>query len=439
MSEYSEQKLALFHIQLQPHPRARDQVVATTDFTEGSVIFKQHALATALLPAEKGRRCDACSRLAFDRALRRCSGCAEYYYCDEHCQRYHWQKNHKRICKLYSSFSASLGSLPEHSRMDAILLSHLLAQITPDDLTTDSSPVQTLLSLLPSPQEENPAPPVCNVPQFVPSILVQTLFVRFQNNNFAMHSHLSTFGHGIFPLASRLFNHSCVPNAAARYILRPREPVKMEVVALRPILAGEEICIPYVDPALLETRQQIFKLSYGFECRCSSCQFLSRISKNQLPSEASPDTSELEAGLRELSGVDEGSITRLRTSIVQDTIPSHLHPAFKEAFISSLSKKFTDAAHDGPYDVAQKAGAALLALYLMIYPDNYPQVGMHLLELAKVVWNDIVKNGEDRVKRRTARNYATAARGVLAVFGEEGDEGGPLSELAMLEDLLWNS
>ena len=158
-------------------------------------------------------------------------------------QRNHWQKNHKRICKLYSSFSASLGSLPEHSRMDAILLSHLLAQMTPDDLTTDSSPVQTLLSLLPSPQEENPAPPVCHVPQFVPSILVQTLFVRFQSNNFALHSHLSTFGHGIFPLASRLFNHSCVPNAAARYILRPREPVKMEVMALRPILAGEEVSL----------------------------------------------------------------------------------------------------------------------------------------------------------------------------------------------------
>ena len=64
---------------------------------------------------------------------------------------------------------------------------------------------------------------------------------------------------------------------------------------------------------------------------------------------------------------------------------------------------------------------------------------MHLLELAKVVWNDIVKNGEDRVKRRTARYYATAARGVLSVFGEEGDEGGPLNELALLEDLLWNS
>ena len=64
---------------------------------------------------------------------------------------------------------------------------------------------------------------------------------------------------------------------------------------------------------------------------------------------------------------------------------------------------------------------------------------MHLLELAKVVWNDIVKNGEDRVKRRTARNYATAARVVLSVFWEEGAEGGPLIELALLEYLLWNS
>ena len=60
--------------------------------------------------------------------------------------------------------------------------------------------------------------------------------------------------------------------------------------------------------------------------------------------------------------------------------------------------------------------------------------GMHLLELAKVVWNDIVKNGEDRVKRRTARNYATAARGVLSVFGEEGDEGGPPLALRPQQD-----
>ncbi|KAL1748227.1 hypothetical protein HDZ31DRAFT_29990 [Schizophyllum fasciatum] len=440
MSEYSPSSLERFHIQLKPHPRARDQVVAATDFVEGSVVFEQTALATAILTSEKGKRCDACCRLPLDKPLRRCSGCAEYFYCDEHCQRYHWHKNHKRICNSFASYSTtSIGSLHEHSRMDAILLSHLLAQITPEDLTTDSSPVQTLLSLLPSPQQDQPAPPSCNRPSFVPSILVQSLFVRFQNNNFAMHSHMSTFGHGIFPLASRLFNHSCVPNAAARYILRPLEPVKMEIVALRPIAIGEEICIPYVDPALLETRQQIFKLSYGFECRCPSCQFLGRASKNQLPESADSNSTDLEAGLREFSGVDDGSITRLRTSILQETVPPHLYGALKETFISSLSKKFTDAAHDGPYRIAHSAGAALLALYLIIYPDNYPQIGMHLLELAKVVWNDIIQNGEDRVKRRIARNYATASRGVLSVFGEEGDAGGPLSELALLEDLLWNS
>lgn len=323
--------------------------------------------------------------------------------------------------------------------MDGILLSHLLAQITPDDLIEDSSPVQTLLSLLPGPQEENPAPHICYTPPFVPTGLVQSLFIRFQNNNFAMHSHLSTFGHGVFPLASRLFNHSCVPNAAARYILKAREPVKMEVVALRPISGGEEICITYLDPALLQTRQQICKLSYGFECRCSSCHFLNRISKSRLPDDADADFAELDAALRDLSGVEDGSITRLRTSIFQDSIPLHLYGAFKESYISALSKRFTDAAHDGPYDVARQAGAALLAFYLMVYPDNYPQIGMHLLELAKVVWNDIVRNGDDRDKLRMARNYATASRGVLSIFGAEGDEGGPLGELTLLEDLLWNS
>jgi SET and MYND domain-containing protein len=38
-----------------------------------------------------------------------------------------------------------------------------------------------------------------------------------------------------------LFNHSCVPNAAARYILTPSKSVHLEVVALRNIAEGEEV------------------------------------------------------------------------------------------------------------------------------------------------------------------------------------------------------
>jgi SET and MYND domain-containing protein len=71
--------------------------------------------------------------------------------------------------------------------------------------------------------------------------LTQDIYSRFHNNNFTIHSHMSTVAHGVFPLASRYFNHSCVPNAAPKYILTPAQPVTMEVVALRDIELGEEV------------------------------------------------------------------------------------------------------------------------------------------------------------------------------------------------------
>jgi hypothetical protein len=73
--------------------------------------------------------------------------------------------------------------------------------------------------------------------------VLDELYSRFGNNNFVIHSHLVSIAHGIFPLASRLFNHSCVPNAVAKYIFTESEPVRMDVVALRHIKEGEEVGI----------------------------------------------------------------------------------------------------------------------------------------------------------------------------------------------------
>jgi hypothetical protein len=67
------------------------------------------------------------------------------------------------------------------------------------------------------------------------------MYSRFGNNNFAIHSHLTSIGHGMFPVASRLFNHSCVPNVAAKYIFHEAQTVVMEIIALRDILPNEEV------------------------------------------------------------------------------------------------------------------------------------------------------------------------------------------------------
>lgn len=230
---------SLSPVQLEHHPVARSQAVATENLLPGSLILSIPSLSYVLLPAEKGRRCDACHRLS-KAQLRKCTGCASYFYCDSECQAMQWKLHHKHICKRLNRFTSSpdYQSLPVHEKLDALLLSHLVSQINGIS-SGQSSDLSTFLSLIPGPSEMS-VPPICFTPSSISNDMLSKLYARFGNNNFAIHSHLNTLGHGIFPLASRYFNHSCVPNAAARYIFRPAQPVRMEVIALREISQGEE-------------------------------------------------------------------------------------------------------------------------------------------------------------------------------------------------------
>ena len=144
--------------------------------------------------------------------------------------------------------NALVGShqLPQHERMDVLLLAHFLARSSSKgsvDTTVfdEDDPVSTFLSLLPG-----SADPL-KIEEMIPKTLnyqkelTRNIYSRFHNNNFTVHSHMTTIGHGVFPLASRLFNHSCIPNAAPRYILELAKPPLMEIVALRDIDEGEEV------------------------------------------------------------------------------------------------------------------------------------------------------------------------------------------------------
>lgn len=106
----------------------------------------------------------------------------------------------------------------------------------------DDLELSMFMSLLPGPVAGKDAPPTC--PLSTSQRPVQTaseLFSRCGNNNFSIHSHLTTIAHGAFPLASRLFNHSCIPNAVAKYRIVPAKEVVMEIVAIRDITPGEEV------------------------------------------------------------------------------------------------------------------------------------------------------------------------------------------------------
>lgn len=133
------------------------------------------------------------------------------------------------------------------------MLSQLLAEIFPQDdfdISAASSRLELVsqfFDLLKGPENHRGAahPPLCRSAKAakIPEEVTSKAFSRFGNNNFIVHSHLTAYAHGVFPLASRLFNHSCVPNCAAKYIITPTETVRMEVVALRDIAPGEEVSV----------------------------------------------------------------------------------------------------------------------------------------------------------------------------------------------------
>ncbi|KAJ7250862.1 SET domain-containing protein [Mycena haematopus] len=420
------------NVQLEPHAAGRSQGVASKHLSAGFVIMSCEALATVLLPQEKGRRCDACHRVV--PTLQKCSGCASYFYCSTGCQTLQWQSHHRRLCKRFAKYEASLAfqALAPHEKLDALLLSHLVAQL--DDLNDNRIP--TITGLLPGPVELPLPPTACS--SRIPEFVVREMYSRFGNNNFVIHSHLTTFGHGIFPAASRIFNHSCLPNAAAKYILSASNVPRMEVVALRDISPGEEICLPYLDPALIQSRQQMFQLTYGFECRCPSCLFFEKVGPIPSPPADNGKRDDLARKLTQfMSATPHDGLT---PTTDPSAFPSDLHSVFHESFIAYVAQTFRDASHDGPYTTALTSGQTLLALYQLIYPPNYPQIGMHLLELSKTYWNNIVSENMDLTAERAAkqecRMYLQDAKDVLQILGPEGDADGPLVEIETLETLL---
>jgi hypothetical protein len=170
-------------------------------------------------------------------------------------QQAQWKAHHRKICKTYNQYTASpaFQGLPPNEKLDALLLSHLVAGLFSSSskagplallIEDQPTPFSTFSSLMSGPVTNQKVPAIC--PMGPNDILLEgildELYSRFGNNNFAIHSHLVSIAHGVFPLASRLFNHSCVPNAAAKYIFTESEPVRLDVVALCEIQEGEEVC-----------------------------------------------------------------------------------------------------------------------------------------------------------------------------------------------------
>jgi hypothetical protein len=74
-------------------------------------------------------------------------------------------------------------------------------------------------------------------------------------------------GTGLFASVARM-NHSCEPNMKVDF---PGNSAKLRAFALRPMNAGDELCISYIEQgADVQTRRRQL-LEYGFTCVCDKC------------------------------------------------------------------------------------------------------------------------------------------------------------------------
>lgn len=85
------------------------------------------------------------------------------------------------------------------------------------------------------------------------------------------------------------------------------------------------------------------------------------------------DLADLASQLRDFVGVHTG-ISSLPTPQIHK-IPLTLRCVLREDYMTKLSEEFSRTSHEGDYAPAISTGLTLLALYLIVYPPNYPQIG----------------------------------------------------------------
>lgn len=205
---------------------------------------------------------------------------------------------------------------------------------------------------------------------------------------------------------------------------------------------------------MFQTRQKILQISYGFVCDCLVCSYIDAIEIPKVPSNPD-DLSQIAHKLQEFVGVKLLELDELPNPQVTE-VPVQLRCTLREDFIAFLSEIFSKSSHEGEHDVALDSGLTLLALYLIIYPPNFPQIGMeffrktihpnsphlglHLLELAKTTWNKRISTtqsaSQDLSEKMRIENILSLARRVLDVYGSEGDPDGPSREVDTLQNLL---
>lgn len=163
-----------------------------------------------------------------------------------------WKAHHRHLCKLVNHFivSEAWQALDPHRRTDSILLSHIAVPwSTSYNEVEDAEPGTRDLGLIAVTPFTTSFDLIRGPYEPLPYMILpgkgdngEMWSSWFGPNNFLLHSHLNpAYAHGAYILASRTLNHSCVPNAAPKFVLSEGKTPRMDVMAITSIKKGDEV------------------------------------------------------------------------------------------------------------------------------------------------------------------------------------------------------
>jgi len=239
----------------------------------GEELLAEKPLVHTLTNKEsRGTRCDYC--FADTQPLLHCARCKSARYCNQQCQKGD-RAVHKLECKCLVG-----------ARQQPLDIIHLVSRIIfkcngkdNDKNAQFESVIENLASnqeLITSQRKEQFFTFIVVLQDYLSACKsitledfdVYGLFCRISCSSFTItNAELNTLGIGIYETAS-LINHSCDPNCVALFNGRD-----ITIRAIKPIPAGDEVTLSYVDiMSPVQARQGDLLEGYMFVCSCHVCK-----------------------------------------------------------------------------------------------------------------------------------------------------------------------
>ena len=215
--------------------------------------------------------------------LKLCSGCKIVRYCSAQCQKSSWTDAHKPECKIFKNLYPRV--LPSNVRAVMRLL------LREDGEESDLKGILQMQDHLKDFQQRGgqqwqdlylsaKAAKTYSGTKIDEATVLRLCGILHTNSFTLVTSTYDPIGVALHPKLGYL-NHSCEYNATVRF----GKYGNAQVIPIRPVLAGEEILISYVDELLpYAERQAELKERYFFTCLCPRCKRESCTPSPQPPS-----------------------------------------------------------------------------------------------------------------------------------------------------------